>query len=175
MVQKGKFHVTYIVTHIQTCIVALNLWEHEKTGWMTHGMVSSSLIWPRFPSLSCSWLDEFFLKKCLVSCHESTDRSECCAGIPHPHPPGIVSNLASLFPAPHPEFTNVCHPILWASAQVPHHDRNSFYWPLQPCHRKGRARHVLITDVLLSSFSKTGDIYKIVSNILSVTVWIYTR
>ena len=33
---------------------------------MTHGMVSSSLIWPPFPSLSRSWLDEFSLRE--VSC-----------------------------------------------------------------------------------------------------------
>ena len=31
-------------------------------------------------------------------------------GIPHPHPPGVMSISASLFPAPHPELTNVVTP-----------------------------------------------------------------
>ena len=36
---------------------------------MTHGTVSSSLIWPPFPSLSYSWLDEFSLREvpCVLS------------------------------------------------------------------------------------------------------------
>ena len=32
---------------------------------------------------------------------------------------------------------------------------------------------VLITEVLLSSFLNTGDIYKILSNILGTPLWIY--
>ena len=32
---------------------------------------------------------------------------------------------------------------------------------------------VLITEVLLSCFSNTGDIYKILSNILGAPLWIY--
>ena len=33
---------------------------------------------------------------------------------------------------------------------------------------------VLITEVLLSSFLNTGDIYKILSNILGAPLWTYT-
>lgn len=79
-------------------------WEHEKTGWMTHGMVSSSLIWPRFPSLSCSWLNEFFLKSAWFLVMSPLTGASAVQD--SPSTPSWHRNLASLFPAPHPEFTN---------------------------------------------------------------------
>ena len=64
---------------------------------------------------------------CVLSWVEMTGTS-VVTGIPYCHPPGIMSNSASLFPVPCPELTNVCHPVLWASAQVLQQHRNSFYW-----------------------------------------------
>ena len=135
---------------------------------------------PPFPASPIHGLMDFPSETCLVSCCEFSDRSLCCAGIPHPHPPGIVSISTSLFPAPCPELTNVCHTVLWASAQVLHQGRNRFCWSLHLCNRERRASHfgakyrVLITEVLLSSFLNTGDIYKILSNILGAPLQIYT-
>ena len=36
----------------------------------------------------------------------SVTGASAVTGIPHPHPPGIMSILASLFQVPHPEPTN---------------------------------------------------------------------
>ena len=147
---------------------------------MTHDMVSSSdLIHPFQPS-PVHELMSFPLEKCLCLVMSSVTGASALTGIPHPKPPGVMSISASLFQVPHPELTNVCYPILCASAHVLHQCGNGFYWSLHPCHVDRRARHfgakysVLITEVLLSSFSNTGDIYKILSNILCVPLWIYT-
>ena len=151
----------------------------EQSRWH---MAWSPALWsdPPFPASHIHDLMNFPLEKCLCLIISSVTGACAVTRIPHLHPPGILSSSASLFPAPHPELTNVCHLTLWASAQVLHQGRNRFCWSLHLCHREGRARHfdakysVPITDVLLSSFSNTGDIYKILSNILNISLWLYS-
>ena len=84
---------------------------------------------PPFPASPVHGLMNFPLEKCLCLVMSSmTGASAVTDSLP---PPSWHRISASLFPAPHPELTNV-----WcASAQVPHHGRNRFYWPLHPCHR----------------------------------------
>ena len=98
----------------------------------------------------------------------SVTGASAVTGIPNLHAPGIS---ASLFPAPHPELTNV----LFASAQVPHQGRKILLAVASVSQGKafGVKYSVLIIEVLLSSFSNTGDIYKILSNILGTPLWIY--
>ena len=86
---------------------------------------------PPFPASPVHGLMNFPLEKCLCLVMSSGTGASAVTGIPNLHPPGIMNISASLFPAPHPELTNV----LCASAQVPHQGRNGFYWPLHPCHR----------------------------------------
>ena len=124
----------------------------------------------------------FSLEKCLCLVMSSVTGASAVTAIPYPHPPGIVRISASLFPGLDLELTNVCQPILWTSAQVPHQGRNRCYWLSMCTHgasiSQGKAigvkYSVLITEVLLSSFLNRGDIYKILSNILGVPLWIYT-
>ena len=40
----------------------------------------------------------------------SVTGANAVTGIPHPHPPGVMSILASLFQVPHPELTNAVTP-----------------------------------------------------------------
>ena len=52
----------------------------------------------------------FPLEKCLCLVMSSVTGASAVTGISHPHPPGILSIAALLFPVPHPELTNICHP-----------------------------------------------------------------
>ena len=87
---------------------------------MTHGVVSSSLIWPPFPSLSHSWLDEFSLRE--VPCVLSRVQWQELVLWQRFPTPALLASWVSQPPCsqPHPELTNMCHPVLWASVQVPH-------------------------------------------------------
>ena len=104
--------------------------------------------------------------------------------IPHPHPPGIMSSSASLLPAPCPEFINVCQPVLRMSAQVLHQGRNSFWVPAGHCICvTGREKEALLIVKYQCAYHKalwsislnTGGVYKVLSNILGVRTWMYTR
>ena len=93
------------------------------------------VLWSDLPPSPVHDLMNFSLEKCLCLIMSSVTGASAMTVIPYPHPPGIVSISASLFLGPDLELTNLCHPILWASAQVPHQGRNRCYWLLHPCHR----------------------------------------
>ena len=67
---------------------------------MTHGVVSSSLIRPPFPSLSHSWLDEFSFREVPVSHHEFSDSGSCCDRDSPPPPSWHHECLSLLVPSP---------------------------------------------------------------------------
>ena len=93
------------------------------------------VLWSDLPPSPVHDLMNFSLEKCLCLVMSSKTGASAMTVIPYPHPPGIVSISASLFPGSYLELTNVCHPILWTFAQVPHQGRNRSYWLLHPCHR----------------------------------------
>ena len=98
-------------------------------------MAWPAALWSDLPSSPVHDLMNFSLEKCLCLVMSSITVASAVTVIPYPHSPGNESISASLFPGPFRELTNVCHPILWISAQVPHQGRSRSCWLLHPCHR----------------------------------------
>ena len=139
-------------------------------------MARSPALWsdPPFPASPIHDFMNFPLEKCLCLVMSSVTGASAVTAIPHPHPPGIMSSSASLFLAPDPEFTNVCHPILCASAQVLHQGRNRFCWSLHPCHREGE-QGILVLRTVCWSQKFSWVLFKTLEIIIksSQIFWVY--
>ena len=94
--------------------------------------------------------------------------------IPHPCPPGVMSSSASLFPAAHPELTNVCYPVLCASAQVLHQGRNRFCWSLIHVTGKGE-QGILVPSTVHWSQKFSWVLFQILEIFIksSQIFWVY--
>ena len=126
---------------------------------------------PPFPASPVHGLMNFPLEKCLCLVMSSmTGASAVTDSLP---PPSWHREYLSLLVPSTPPWAHKCLVCICTGSPSRQEQILLAVASVSQGKAVGVKYSVLITEVLLSSFSNTGDIYKILSNILGAPLWIY--